>query len=257
MRACISLAVKREMPVIPIFLPGTPAEPELPPLLANFSWLDARGGISGDVLARLEWGIRGHRTAAPAPLFPNERAQALAERMAEAAAPISGGETSGARAEVLALKRELREGQGLTEAPAPKAQLHFRTPLPGEERIHAKDGSVLVYVPGGRYPMGEEGRKAKLPSFWIGKYPVTCQQYAALLGAWPRCDKPALWADERYNQPQQPVAGLSQGAAVAYCRWAGLVPAERDTMGGCGARARGPALPLGGLRPDASARQFQ
>lgn len=46
--------------VIPVFLPGAPQKPELPPFLANNTWVDMRGGLEDDnALWQLECGIRG------------------------------------------------------------------------------------------------------------------------------------------------------------------------------------------------------
>jgi hypothetical protein len=47
------------MPVIPVLLPRAPAEPPLPLFLAQFTWVDLRGGIDEKGLDRLEWGITG------------------------------------------------------------------------------------------------------------------------------------------------------------------------------------------------------
>jgi TIR domain len=59
MRACLSEFVRRRLPVIPVLLPGTPTEPELPMFLAQFTWVDLRDGITPANLERLQWGITG------------------------------------------------------------------------------------------------------------------------------------------------------------------------------------------------------
>lgn len=61
MRACLSELVDRGAAVIPVLLPGAPDEPDLPLFLAQLTWVDLRGGIPGDGLDRLEWGITGVR----------------------------------------------------------------------------------------------------------------------------------------------------------------------------------------------------
>lgn len=55
MQAALRLAVNDGRPVIPVLLPGAPAQPELPTFLVNRTGLDAAG------LARLVWGITGER----------------------------------------------------------------------------------------------------------------------------------------------------------------------------------------------------
>jgi formylglycine-generating enzyme required for sulfatase activity len=102
-------------------------------------------------------------------------------------------------------------------------------PKPGEEWINEKDGSVLVYVPGGEYALGEgSGRhRVILSPFWIGKYPVTNEQYGRFLKVNPKAKKLEYWDDQRFNQPQHPVVGVSWDEAKAYCAWASLqLPSE-------------------------------
>jgi formylglycine-generating enzyme required for sulfatase activity len=108
-------------------------------------------------------------------------------------------------------------------------------PTPGEERRNEVDGTVLLYVPGGEYVLGADDISADekpvhrvlLSPFWIAKYLVTNEQYARFLRADPEAARPALWDDKQFNQPNQPVVGVSWEEAQAYCRWAGLtLPSE-------------------------------
>jgi hypothetical protein len=78
MRACIALAVKRRMRVIPVILPGVAEAPELPLLLANFSWLALGTELDEDSLSRLEWGIRGERSRLPEPPTPDPLGESYA-----------------------------------------------------------------------------------------------------------------------------------------------------------------------------------
>jgi len=118
-------------------------------------------------------------------------------------------------------------------------------PKPGEERINEKDGSVLVYVPGGEYVLGagDMGEASKpvhhvlLSPFWIGKYPVTNEQYGKFLAAQPGAPRLVYCDDEQLNGPTQPVVGVIWEEAQNYCRWAGLqLPSEAQWE----AAARGP-----------------
>ncbi len=59
MRACLSQAVDRDLPVIPVLLPGAPERVDLPLFLRRFTWVDLRGGLRQAGLDRLEWGITG------------------------------------------------------------------------------------------------------------------------------------------------------------------------------------------------------
>jgi formylglycine-generating enzyme required for sulfatase activity len=114
------------------------------------------------------------------------------------------------------------------------APLRSREPMSGEERVRV-DGTVLLYVPGGEYVLGAEDvneaarpvHRVVLSPFWIAKYPVTNEQYYRFLGAHPNARKPEYWNDKCFNQPKQPVVGVSWEEARAYCWWAGLrLPSE-------------------------------
>jgi formylglycine-generating enzyme required for sulfatase activity len=108
-------------------------------------------------------------------------------------------------------------------------------PFPGEERFNEIDGSVLLYVPGGELDLGADGATAGekrahrvvLSPFWIGKYPVTNEQFGRFWTVNPGAAPPRYREDKQFNQPNQPVVGVSWGEAQAYCRWTGLrLPSE-------------------------------
>ncbi len=124
-----------------------------------------------------------------------------------------------------------RGGPAVPHPLRPPEPAATRLPFPGEERIHEKDGSVLVYVPGGDYILGGDGNnlihRVVLSPFWIGKYEVTNEQYARFRNAVPGAARPKYWKDNRFNQPRQPVVGVSWEEARTYCLWAGLaLPSE-------------------------------
>jgi tetratricopeptide (TPR) repeat protein len=60
--ACIDQNVERNMPVIPVPLPGLPDSFEIQPFLKRFSWADLRAGLSEDFLERLTESIPRERT---------------------------------------------------------------------------------------------------------------------------------------------------------------------------------------------------
>lgn len=104
-----------------------------------------------------------------------------------------------------------------------------------KERIHDKDATVLVAVPGGLYTMGADDlteleqpvHRVRLSPFLIAKHPVTNEQYGRFLEANPGYRKPAFWGEESFNGARQPVVGVSWEDAMAYCNWAGLtLPSE-------------------------------
>jgi hypothetical protein len=59
MEALLQLAVREQLPVIPVLLPGAAAKPELPVFLANRHYVDLRKGLSKGGIDQLVWGITG------------------------------------------------------------------------------------------------------------------------------------------------------------------------------------------------------
>lgn len=90
MRGCLAEFVDRKQPVIPVLLPGAPAEPKLPFFLRRFTWVDLRSGITEEGLDRLQWGATGKRPdrskLPPIPTVSREGAVAPAEEAQPAAA---------------------------------------------------------------------------------------------------------------------------------------------------------------------------
>ncbi|MGE0707600.1 MAG: protein kinase [Planctomycetota bacterium] len=85
--------------------------------------------------------------------------------------------------------------------------------------VNEKDGSVLVFVAGGDFAMGEDGRKTHVEPFFLGKLEVTRAQLAKVLGR----PQPAP-ADA-----QLPATLVSYAEAEAYCKNVGLrLPSEAE-----------------------------
>lgn len=66
MEAILSEATRRELPVIPVLLPGVSDAPKLPLFLRRFTWLDLREGITAERVDRLMGAITGRKTSRPA-----------------------------------------------------------------------------------------------------------------------------------------------------------------------------------------------
>lgn len=131
------------------------------------------------------------------------------------------------------------------------------------ERIHEKDGSVLVYVPGGEFTLGAEDldrskpvHRVRLSPFWIGKLPVTNEQYARYIEAHRDRPQPAHWEDKRFNAPRQPVVGVSWLEALAYCRWAGLELPSESQWEAAARGLEGRRYPWGDEEPTAERATF-
>jgi formylglycine-generating enzyme required for sulfatase activity len=94
----------------------------------------------------------------------------------------------------------------------------------------------LVLVKGGSFMMGSNDSDAYnneqpvheviLFDFYMGRYPVTNEEYALFIKATGHRE-PEYWGDRKFNQPRQPVVGVSWDDAQAFAAWAGLqLPSE-------------------------------
>src|SRR5689334_19311568 len=84
----------------------------------------------------------------------------------------------------------------------------------------------LVIIPEGYFSMGSDKGAANerpvhrvwVDQFALGQYAVTNSQYKIFLDDTSR-KAPPLWEDDRFNNPDQPVTGVSWFDASAYCSW--------------------------------------
>jgi len=127
----------------------------------------------------------------------------------------------------------------------------------GDPRIKdLRDPAAYVQVPPGDYVYGDDNQPLRIDTpFLLSRYPVTNSQYAAFIDAggyrergywsdqgwaWREAEgvtEPDNWRDKVYNNPSQPVVGVSFHEAEACCRWAGgRPPTEQEWE----AAARGP-----------------
>lgn len=82
------------------------------------------------------------------------------------------------------------------------------------EWIHIPASDVTLEA-GGYVP--EAGQTFTVDDFYIAKYPLTNVQYGVYVAETGK--NPDYWDDARFNQPLQPVVGISWHDAIAYCDW--------------------------------------
>ena len=127
-----------------------------------------------------------------------------------------------------------------------------RTAKAEQKVIYAPCGGYeLVRIPGKEFLMGSPGNEkersdfegpqhlVRVPEFYMGRYPVTNEEYGRFLAENPKTPEPKYWADRKYNQPRQPVVGESWKEASQYAQWAGLqLPSEAQWEFACRAGTR-------------------
>jgi formylglycine-generating enzyme required for sulfatase activity len=149
--AFLSEFVRRDCPVIPVLLPNAPKKPELPVFLRQFTWVDFRAS-DPDPMYRLRWGITGKK--------PDQQINF-------------------------------------------KAQTNFVAPTVITEILPKGILLEMVKIPAGSFLMGTEEtevirlckeyeadwykcempqHRVNLKEFYLGKYPVTQEQYQAIMG---------------------------------------------------------------------------
>jgi formylglycine-generating enzyme required for sulfatase activity len=102
-------------------------------------------------------------------------------------------------------------------------------------RTHAKDGSTLVFIPGGEFMMGSEdfgneapAHRVQVGPYWIGQTEVSNSLYRRFQVATGH--RAADFSnDDLYNGDDQPIVGVDHADALAYCHWAGgRLPTEAE-----------------------------
>lgn len=129
--------------------------------------------------------------------------------------------------------------QQLNPTPQPSETPPEVEPEAGTERTWEVDGAAMVYVPAGTFLMGSTGdneladndeypqHEVYLDGYWIDRYEVTNQQYAACVEAGvcnPPLEEGSFTRESYFTDPafaNYPVIYITWSDANRYCEWAG------------------------------------
>ena len=170
--------VSRECPVIPILLSDAPKEPKLPTFLEEIMWVDFRTS-DPNPMSQLIWGITGKKSdqqinfkAQTNPVAPTVITEILPKGILLEMVKIPAGSflMGTEEAEVIRLCKEYETDW-------------FKCEMP-QHRVN-------------------------LQEFYLGKYPVTQEQYQAIMGNNPSYFK---------NNPKNPVEKVSWDDAQIFCQ---------------------------------------
>jgi formylglycine-generating enzyme required for sulfatase activity len=144
----------------------------------------------------------------------------------------------------------------------------------GEPFVEPTTGLRFLWVPGGRFWMGSgadeedafEDEKPRhlveVSGYWLAETPVTNRQYEIFVREQPGTSGPRWWRDRKYNQPEQPVVGVTWLEAKAFCRWLSALSGRRlelPTEAQWEFAARGPEgrrYPWGDEAPDGTRAHY-
>ena len=94
------------------------------------------------------------------------------------------------------------------------------------------------------------------PAFYMDKYEVANAQYRKFVQATGH-RAPTYWDDDDFNQPNQPVVGVSWHDATAYAKWVGKrLPTEKEWEWAARGSLVGKEYPWGDQEPSSSRANY-
>ncbi|MCX6380361.1 MAG: SUMF1/EgtB/PvdO family nonheme iron enzyme [Armatimonadetes bacterium] len=100
-------------------------------------------------------------------------------------------------------------------------------PAPSKPTTDPKDGAELIYIPAGKFLMGDDDQSdnprhtVELTDYYIYKNVVTVEQYAAYSKATGKSMPSAPGFNPKWSKRDHPIVNVSWHEARAYAQWAG------------------------------------
>lgn len=213
----LDYAETQGVPIIPVVVRGTDSE-SIPFSLVGSQYIDLRSNYEAG-LARLLPAVSATREPEPLPL-------PVLVPVAEEPTPIFSVIAPLPEPEPAPLLERIDEAS-LT----PVSRNRDWMPV-----IRTIQGIDMVLVPPGCFQMGDTKAEFAHPvheqhfpaPYWISLYPITNAQYHEAVHQ-GRCMPPAYAGDSYFNDPQQPVVGLSWFDAMCFAEWKGMrLPTEAE-----------------------------
>lgn len=126
--------------------------------------------------------------------------------------------------ETVSFKELERTASGTKVSPI-AAMPRTEKPVPGEPFRDSLMGMRFLWIPGGRFRVGDDRLEGSSPvhwvrlsAYWLSENPVTNRQYALFLDRTSHRE-PKYWRRRRFSGADQPVVGVSWHDATTFCNW--------------------------------------
>ncbi len=217
--------VRNQCPVIPVLLSNAPEQPELPLFLEGMTWVDFRR-LSPKPMERLIWGITGIKPRSPLELTSENSKTPNKEEQIKQILPV--------QSQTFTFETFTVNPNGKVSPPESKTARYYSEDLGNGITLE------MLAIPGGTFLMGSPQdekdsfgderpqHEVNVPPFFIGKYPITQEQWRAIAS---RTDlkvdpsaplrvnldlNPAYFKD-RPDSDRRPVEQVNWYDAVEFC----------------------------------------
>ena len=205
--------VRNQCPVIPVLLSNAPEQPELPLFLEGMTWVDFRR-LSPKPMERLIWGITGIKPRSPLELTSENSKTPNKEEQIKQILPV--------QSQTFTFETFTVNPNGKVSPPESKTARYYSEDLGNGITLE------MVAIPGGTFTMGSPPneknsydderpqQKVNVPTFFIGKYPITQAQWQAI-AATAKIDIDLETNPSKFKGDELPVEQVNWYDAIEFC----------------------------------------